>query len=520
MASIRVYARNLFANWFGYLANIIIMFFLTPFVVYKLGDVTYGTWSLMISITGYLGLAEVGVRISTGRHLNIYLGRKDNEKASSVIGTSLAFYSVVSIVIFLAATMLGLNFPRLFPQVPQQLAQEARWLLILLSVNVWLSLFSATFAQLLHANDRFDLRSMVDVVVLLSRTVLIVLLLQMGHGIVAMTFVQVGSGLLSCLLLLLLARAKGARVAIRLRAASWGMARKIFGFGVWAFLSNVSNRIIHYTDVVVIALLLGPANVTLYAIAFMMITYSQPMLEHVLGVMVPEMTKRAGGGSSADVRWLVIRGGRMMLFFAVPLLVGFIVLGQEFIINWMGPEKAWSGAVLGILAAANLFWVANHSAVMGLWSLGHVRGVVLLRGIEASLNLGLSLLLVMVFDLGIVGIALGTLIPMAIINVGPLPVYACRKFQMPLATYAREIGFRGLASAAAFAPMCLLAQMLIPPAGWGSFWIKVILLALLYLPLGMGLVLGWQQSILLLQRLRLPVGGAAVQQRQTSEQVP
>ena len=61
MSRARIYARNLFANWVGYGANLLVMFFMSPFVVHTLGDGTYGLWSLLMSITGYLGLVDVGV---------------------------------------------------------------------------------------------------------------------------------------------------------------------------------------------------------------------------------------------------------------------------------------------------------------------------------------------------------------------------------------------------------------------------------------------------------------------------
>ena len=45
MSRARIYARNLFANWVGYGASLLVMFFMSPFVVHTLGDVDYGVWS-------------------------------------------------------------------------------------------------------------------------------------------------------------------------------------------------------------------------------------------------------------------------------------------------------------------------------------------------------------------------------------------------------------------------------------------------------------------------------------------
>ena len=76
MSRARVYFRNLTANWIGYAVNLVVMFFMSPFVVHTLGNVDYGVWSLMVSLTGYLGLTELGTRAGIGRFINFYLARR------------------------------------------------------------------------------------------------------------------------------------------------------------------------------------------------------------------------------------------------------------------------------------------------------------------------------------------------------------------------------------------------------------------------------------------------------------
>ena len=52
-------------------------FVLTPYIIIKLGAATYGVWSLMISVIGYLGLVDIGIRGSVGRYINHYLALKE-----------------------------------------------------------------------------------------------------------------------------------------------------------------------------------------------------------------------------------------------------------------------------------------------------------------------------------------------------------------------------------------------------------------------------------------------------------
>jgi len=103
MSKARIYARNVIASWTGHGANVVVAFFLSPFIVHSLGDARYGVWTLLMSLTGYLGLVDVGVRASTWRFLNYYLGRGEQEKVDRLISTSLAFFTAVSLAVMAVA---------------------------------------------------------------------------------------------------------------------------------------------------------------------------------------------------------------------------------------------------------------------------------------------------------------------------------------------------------------------------------------------------------------------------------
>ena len=49
-------------NWIVTLVTVVAAYLLTPFTLHRLGDQAYGTWNLIASMTGYLGLLALGVR--------------------------------------------------------------------------------------------------------------------------------------------------------------------------------------------------------------------------------------------------------------------------------------------------------------------------------------------------------------------------------------------------------------------------------------------------------------------------
>lgn len=48
--------RGIASNWVGLALAIVVSFFMSPFVVNKLGSIYYGIWALTLQFTGYLNL--------------------------------------------------------------------------------------------------------------------------------------------------------------------------------------------------------------------------------------------------------------------------------------------------------------------------------------------------------------------------------------------------------------------------------------------------------------------------------
>jgi len=94
VSSGRVHARNLIANWTGHGANLVVMFFLSPFIIHTLGSVEYGIWGLLGVLTGYAGLLDLGVRVSTSRYIVLYFGKGDDVRLDETIRTALGFLRV------------------------------------------------------------------------------------------------------------------------------------------------------------------------------------------------------------------------------------------------------------------------------------------------------------------------------------------------------------------------------------------------------------------------------------------
>ena len=69
--------RSLASSWLGLAVGIVVSFFLSPFVVNKLGSTWYGVWAVASQFVGYLYLMDFGVRESVVRYTSKYAARRN-----------------------------------------------------------------------------------------------------------------------------------------------------------------------------------------------------------------------------------------------------------------------------------------------------------------------------------------------------------------------------------------------------------------------------------------------------------
>ncbi len=492
--SARIHARNLLANWISLGLTLVVFFFLSPFVVHTLGKVEYGIWSLLNVLTGYMGILDLGVRASTGRHIFLYLGRQDEEAVDQTIRTSLGFFSAIGLLIFAVGGLLGWVFPNIFSTIPDNYRLLAMLLVPLMAFNVWLTALTAVFSNVLAAHERFDLTRAVDVLTLAVQATGTVFVLYRGYGIVGLALVTIGCHVLPLVCNWYLAK----RIYRPLRI--WPLRfdrlrlRELLGYGLAAFVSSASLKVIGQTDLVVVGIALDVSAVTVYSIGAMLAYYSQGFFAQIGHTFFPTLQKAVARGEMGVARWLYFRQVRLAMLIGVPMYVGFILYAEPFIRLWMLghgiDESAVQAAarVLQILSASKLLFLFTLGAGPILAAMNGIRISAALSIAEAIVNLTLSLVFVLKFNMGIAGVALGTLVARLLVSTFLHPWFACRYANIRWTSHLIRVGGTGLVATALFAVWAAVALHLVPPHSWPTFAASVALALAGYGPIAIFLI--------------------------------
>ncbi|SHJ57100.1 Membrane protein involved in the export of O-antigen and teichoic acid [Malonomonas rubra DSM 5091] len=492
--SARTHLRNLAFNWGGHAATLLVMFFLSPYIVGKLDAISYGIWSLLNVLTGYMGIFDLGVRASVGRYVALYLGKNDLVGVDETIRAGFGFFSLAGVLILLVGIGLGWLFPAMFEGVPPEHYDTVSILLPLMVVNVWLAAIAAIYSSVLAAHDRFDLARGVDLVVLLVRTVGTIYALEVGWGLWGLVLAIIAGNICAVFGNRIFAGIIQQDLRTFPFLFSQERIKELLGYGLASFFTNAAVKIIGQSDLVIVGIFLAVADVREYNVGAMLVYYSATFIVIIGNTFFPAIQRAAAGGTEGEVRHLFYRQLRVTLCFGLLVYVGFVFYSKSFIDLWMfqdgfGKESVFAAAeIMALLALSKFPTLIIQPCVNVLSALGYVAYTAKVTVVEAFVNLLLSILFVTVLDMGIAGVAGGTLVARLLVPSVAMPWYLFKKLRLSFSGFVKSAVLPSIVSSGLFSTFCWLGVTYFPPEKWSTFSLQVLLAVLIWFVLGLFLL--------------------------------
>jgi O-antigen/teichoic acid export membrane protein len=481
---VRHIARNVLFNWLGTIANMAVGFFLSPFIVHRLGNVAFGVWVLAISVVAYLGLLDLGMQSSVLRFVSKGHTQNDHQSASEAISAALWVRVQISALILLLSAGLAAVFPLIF-KVPPVLASDARIAILLIGVKMAISMSIGVVGGVLSALNRYDLQNYASLTQTAVRVAGVVAVLRSGHGIVAIAVCELIAALIGNGILVWMARRIYPELRVQLSKPKSETLKRIWTYSSYAFLTTIAVQLVYQTDNLVVGAFVSASAVTYYAIANSLCSYASQMVGAMGSTFVPAASTYEASGDTDRLLMLYKNGTRATLAISLPILISLIVRGRSFIGLWMGPQYSQrSGTVLMILGTALLFAFANRAAQSIAFGIEkHKTGAIWAIG-EGIANLTLSIILVRRY--GIYGVAIGTMIPSLIVQLALWPGYISKLVGLSMHKVVWQVWAPMFLSSIPFAIATYAVNVLYPARNLVIFFVQVIaLLPVFYISIGL-----------------------------------
>jgi O-antigen/teichoic acid export membrane protein len=472
-------ARNVTTRYLAIATELVIGLVMLPFNLRHLGQEAYGLWILTASVTLHFSVLDLGYGSATVKFIAQYRAHRDARALSEIASTMFFVFAAIGVAAYLVVIGLAFNLQHVFNITPQQ-ADTARWLLLVIGLNIACNFPFSVYGGIIDGFQRYDRNNFVAIASSLAVAAANAAVLLAGYGLIPLVIATTSVRLLTYAVY----RWNAYRIypPLRINPSMFERRRlrEVTGFSIYSSIIDWANKLNYELDEIVIGAFLGSAPVAVWAVADRLIAGTQRLTNQVNGVLFPFIVDSDTTNRTERLRGLLLEGTRLSIATVVPIAVALMLLADPLVRAWVGPKMIDSAPIIQILAVVVALRVGNATGTTLLKGAGRVRYLALVNIATGIVNLALSAALVGPF--GLIGVAIGTLVPVAFSTIFILYPAACRRVDVRVIDAFRFSVWPGVWPAAVVGLALQLAKPY-SPARLSGVLCEAALAALLYFAL-------------------------------------
>ncbi len=419
------------------LKNIISLIY-TPLMIRMLGQSEYGLYTLSNSVVGYLGILDMGFGNAVVRYTTKLKAEGDKDGEYSLIGMFILLYSMISLIIIFCGGLLVVNVDVLFGKgLNSNELNIMKYLMILMVFNLALSLPFSVFSAIIIVHERFIFPKILEIVRSILNPLIMIPLLAMGYKSITMTVVATIINIL-CIIVNVYYCFVILKIKIKFRKINMCVLNEIFGYSFFILLNILVDKIYWSTDQLILGGMMGATSVAIYSVGSTLNNYYMMFSTAISSMFLPKITRMVTGNSSdKDLSDLFIKIGRIQYIIMSFILVGFMIIGKEFVEIWAGEgyeESYYIALVVMIPLTVPLIQNLGIS-ILQAKNMHRDRSKIYL--FIAILNVIVTIPFVKIW--GSIGAAIASGIALIIGNIIIINIYYARKVGLDIVRFWREI---------------------------------------------------------------------------------
>ena len=431
----RTLARNVGTRYLFVAAEMLVGLLTLPFNLRHLGAEAYGLWMLTAGITIHFSILDLGYGGAMVKFVAEYRSKRDVRSLNEIASTIFVLFSVLGVLAYLVVIGLAFNLEH-FLNITAAQAETGKWILLIVGLNAAVNFGFSPFGGICAGFQRYDINNFVAIISSFIVAAVNVAVVLMGFGLIPLVAATTAVRLATYLIYRRNAYKVFPPLSVRPSLFRRARLREVTAFSVYASAIDWANKLNYELDEIIIGIYLGAAPVAVWAVADRIISAMQRLTNQSNTVLFPLVVDSDVAQKLGRLRTVLLEGTRLSLATVTPIAIVLFVLADPIVRGWVGASMIGAVPVIQVLALATALRVANATGTTLLKGSGHVRylaGVNLGTGLA---NLALSAALVKPF--GLVGVAIGTLIPITFSAVFIIFPAACRRVQLPVAQALRH----------------------------------------------------------------------------------
>lgn len=311
----------------------------TPFMLQIMGQSEYGLLGTASSYVSYLSLFSFGISGSYIRYNTKYRSINDKESEEKLNGMFFIIFSLLSILVIIGGVFV-LNISKSFLSSSFSQSEIFKLNAIMISMianTVFTFLFTVVMMALQAYEKFFFLKTWGLLTGLLTPILNIIVLLSGGRSI-SLSIVTLVVALISYLSYLFYA-IKAIKFRCRFKGIDIDVLKEVIRFSAFLFINSLTDQLTFSTDNIILSKYFGTTSVAIYTVGSSFKTYFMNFSTSISSVFSSKINMLvAKEESNESLTNLMISVGRIQCMVTSLILIGFLFLGEDFILLWAGKE--------------------------------------------------------------------------------------------------------------------------------------------------------------------------------------
>lgn len=461
-------------SYVGIVVYILIGLLYTPWMIKVIGKDDYGLYTLAYSIVA-LFVFDFGISAAIQRFVAKYLAEGSKEKVNHCVSLVYRLYLYIDVAIFIVLAAVFFLIPYIYRELTA--VQISRLEVVFVMAGLF-SVVSFPFIPLngiLSAHEKFVQLKTCDLLSKVLTVSINVVCLFCGGGLYALVLTNVLVGVFVIILKFVIVR-KLSDIKVQFGYYDKHEMRSLLSFSGWTTVVALCQRCIFNIAPSILGMFAGAAVIAVLGISISLEAYTYTFACALNGLFLPKISRILY--DKGDILPLMIRVGRIQIHTLGIILIGFFVVGNDFIMAWLGSgyEDAYVCTLLLITPAFML--LPADIADQTLIASGNVKYRAFVFLIMAVVNIPLSVVMTKYY--GLVGLAFSIFIAYMVRNVALYYVYYA-KLNINIFEFVHKSYLKMLPGLIASGGCAYVLASFLNIGGWTGVTVKTAIMTICYI---------------------------------------
>ena len=397
---------NLLSSIFAFGVNLIIGFFISPYIVKRLGVEANGFISLANTFITYANLVTIALNSMAGRFITIAIHKDDYEKANRYYNAVFGGNLIIAAVLVIPAIICIIKLEYLI-NIPLNLIMDVKILFAIIFLGYFIGVVLPNWATATFATNRIYLQSISSLQSNILRIVCILGLFVVFSP--KIYYVAVAS--LICTIYMAVYnwyyhKKLLPELNIKIRYFDWIYVKELIFSGIWNTINQAGQILLSGLDLLIANLFVGATLMGSLSLAKTIPNIIIGLAGTLTSIFMPTLTIDYAHNDKIGLKRNLKKSMKLTgVLLTIPLTI-LIIYGVEFYSIWVPSEDAKLLQSLSILTCFGLVFMSGSYCLFNVFTVVNklkINAILLL--LSGAFSTGIVLILMKTTKLGVFAIA-------------------------------------------------------------------------------------------------------------------